>query len=154
MAEALGVKNYNWDKSDEYWVPSDENLYNSYIYNAHDSNTSVLDRFYLQGGAIAEAVSGGQAVHCNLQDHLSKSQYLNLLDYAVKVGCNYFTFNIPNTQCDKCGAIYKQPLTECPKCGSKEMTQWTRVIGFLRPTKTFSKDRKIEEQHRIYSKNI
>lgn len=58
-AEALGVKNYNWDKSDGYWVPSDENLYNSYIYNAHDSNTSVLDRFYLQGGAIAEAVSGG-----------------------------------------------------------------------------------------------
>ena len=153
-AEALGVKNYNWDKSDGYWVPSDENLYNSYIYNAHDSNTSVLDRFYLQGGAIAEAVSGGQAVHCNLQDHLSKSQYLKLLDYAVKVGCNYFTFNIPNTQCDKCGTIYKQPLTKCPKCDSEEMTQWTRVIGFLRPTKTFSKDRKIEEQHRIYSKNI
>lgn len=153
-AEALGVKNYNWDKSDKYWVPSDENLYNSYIYNAHDPNTSVLDRFYLQGGAIAEAVSGGQAVHCNLQDHLSKSQYLKLLDYAVKVGCNYFTFNIPNTQCDKCGVIYKQPLLECPKCGSKELTQWTRVIGFLRPTKTFSKDRKIEEMHRIYSKKV
>jgi ribonucleoside-triphosphate reductase (formate) len=126
-AESLGVKNYNWDKSDNYWVPSDENLYNSYIYNAHDPNTSVLDRFYLQGGAIAEAVSGGQAVHCNLQDHLSKSQYLKLLDYAVKVGCNYFTFNIPNTQCDECGVIYKQPLTKCPKCGSEELTQWTRV---------------------------
>lgn len=127
MAESLGVKNYNWDKFDKYWVPSDENLYNSYIYNAHDPNTSVLDRFYLQGGAIAEAVSGGQAVHCNLQDHLSKAQYLKLLDYAVKVGCNYFTFNIPNTQCDECGVIYKQPLTKCPKCGSEELTQWTRV---------------------------
>lgn len=153
-AESLGVKNYNWDKEDNYWVPEDRNLYNSYIYNAHNPETSVLDRFTLQGGEIAKAVSGGQAVHCNLEDHLSKEQYRKLLEFTVKEGTNYFTFNIPNTQCDKCGKIYKQPLTKCPYCGSEEMTQWTRVIGFLRPIKTFSKERQIEESKRIYSNGI
>ena len=35
-AEGLGGKNYKWDKEDGYVVPEDENLYNSYFYNAHD----------------------------------------------------------------------------------------------------------------------
>lgn len=151
-AESLGVKNYNWDKEDNYEVPSDRNLYNSYIYDAHDPNISIFDKFTLQGGKIAKAVSGGQAIHCNLAEHLSKGQYIKLLDYAVRVGANYFTFNIPNTQCDDCGNIYKHPLVECPKCHSHNMTQWTRIIGFLRPIKAFSKERKVEESKRVYSK--
>lgn len=57
-AESLGVKNYNWDKQDGYVVPDDENLYNSYIYEAHDS-TSILDKIAMQGGEIAKAISGG-----------------------------------------------------------------------------------------------
>lgn len=151
-AESLGIKNYNWDKEDNYEVPSDRNLYNSYIYDAHDPNISIFDKFTLQGGKIAKAVSGGQAIHCNLAEHLSKGQYIKLLDYAVRVGANYFTFNIPNTQCDDCGNIYKHPLVECPKCHSHNMTQWTRIIGFLRPIKAFSKERKVEESKRVYSK--
>lgn len=150
-AEALGVKNYNWDKEQNYWVPEDRNLYNSYFYNAHDPKTTILDRFVLHGGEIAKAVSGGQAVHCSLQEHLSKEQYIKLLEFAVQQGTNYFTFNIPNTQCDDCLSIYKYPLTTCPKCGSHNMTQWTRVVGFLRPIKTFSIDRQIEEGRRVYS---
>lgn len=57
-AESLGVKNYNWDKADGYWVPEDKNLYNSYIYDAHDS-TSILDKIAMQGGSIAKSISGG-----------------------------------------------------------------------------------------------
>ena len=57
-AESLGVKNYNWDKSENYWVPDDENLYNSYIYDAHD-DTSVLDKIAMQGGEIAKSIDGG-----------------------------------------------------------------------------------------------
>ena len=47
-AEGLGGKNYKWDKEDGYVVPEDENLYNSYFYNAHD-DTSILDKFILHG---------------------------------------------------------------------------------------------------------
>lgn len=152
-AEGLGGKNYNWDKEDGYWVPDDENLYNSYFYDAHD-DTSVLDKFILHGRQTYQYTDGGSAAHINLEDHLSKEQYLKLIDFAIKEGTNYFTFNIPNSKCEDCGYITKHPITECPKCHSHNITQYTRVIGYLRPIKSFGRDRQIEASKRIYSKNI
>lgn len=152
-AEGLGGKNYQWDLQDGYVVPDDENLYNSYFYNAHD-DTSVLDKFILHGRQTYQYTDGGSAAHINLEDHLSKEQYLKLIDFAIANGTNYFTFNIPNSKCDDCGYITKHPITECPKCHSKNITQYTRVIGYLRPIKSFGKDRQIEASKRVYSKNI
>ncbi len=149
-AESLGVKNYNWDKADGYWVPDDENLYNSYIYDAHD-DTSVLDKIAMQGGEIAKSIDGGQASHINLEDNLSKEQYTKLLEYAVQVGNNYITFNVPQTQCDDCGFIAKHPFKKCPKCGSEKATLWTRIIGYLRPIKAWSKSRQIEGLKREFT---
>ena len=149
-AEGLGGKNYRWDKESGYVVPEDENLYNSYFYNAHD-DTSVLDKFILHGRQTYQYTDGGSAAHINLEDHLSKEQYLKLIDFAIVNGTNYFTFNIPNSKCDDCGYITKHPITECPKCHSKNITQYTRVIGYLRPIKSFGKDRQIEASHRTYS---
>lgn len=152
-AEGLGVKNYNWDREDNYWVPEDRNLYNSYFYNAHD-NTSVLDKFILHGRQTYQYTDGGSALHCNLEEHLSKEQYLKLIDFAVQEGTNYFTFNIPNSKCEDCGHIVKAPIDTCPKCGSKDVTWYTRVIGYLRPVTAFSRDRQIEAAKRTYSKTI
>ena len=152
-AESLGGKNYRWDKKDGYWVPEDENLYNSYFFDAHD-DTSVLDKMILHGRQTAQYCDGGSACHINLEDHLSKEQYLKLIDFAIANGTNYFTFNIPNSECDDCGYITKHPITECPKCHSKNITQYTRVIGYLRPIKAFGKDRQIEANKRVYSKDV
>ncbi len=149
-AESLGGKNYRWDKKDGYKVPEDENLYNSYFFDAHD-NTSVLDKMILHGRQTAQYCDGGSACHINLEDHLSKEQYLKLIDFAIANGTNYFTFNIPNSKCDNCGYITKHPITECPKCHSNHITQYTRVIGYLRPIKSFGKDRQIEASKRVYS---
>lgn len=152
-AEGLGGKNYRWDLQDNYWVPEDENLYNSYFYDAH-GNTSVFDKFILHGRQTYQYTDGGSAAHINLEDHLSKEQYLKLIDFAIVNGTNYFTFNIPNSKCDDCGYITKHPITECPKCHSKNITQYTRVIGYLRPIKSFGKDRQIEANKRVYSKDV
>lgn len=149
-AEGLGGKNYNWDKADGYWVPADENLYNSYFYNAHD-DTSVLDKFILHGRQTYQFTDGGSAAHINLDDHLSKAQYLKLIDFAIANGTNYFTFNIPNSKCEDCGHVVKKPVSTCHKCGSQHITQYTRVIGYLRPIKTFGQDRQIEAAKRVYS---
>ena len=149
-AEGLGGKNYNWDKADGYWVPADENLYNSYFYNAHD-DTSVLDKFILHGRQTYQFTDGGSAAHINLDDHLSKAQYLKLIDFAIANGTNYFTFNIPNSKCEDCGHVVKKPVCTCHKCGSQHITQYTRVIGYLRPIKTFGQDRQIEAAKRVYS---
>lgn len=150
-AESLGVKNYNWDKSDGYYVPEDENLYNSYIYEAHDG-TSVLDKIAMQGGQIAKSIDGGQASHINLEDNLDKEQYSKLLEYTVQVGNSYITFNVPQTQCDDCGYIAKHPFKKCPKCGSEKVTPWLRIVGYLRPIKAWSEARQIEGLKREFTK--
>ena len=151
-AEGLGGKNYNWDKQDNYWVPEDRNLYNSYFYNAHD-DTSVLDKFILHGRQTYQFTDGGSAAHINLEEHLSKEQYLKLIDFAIKEGTSYFTFNIPNSKCEDCKHIVKAPIKVCPKCGSEHITQYTRIIGYLRPLTSFGKDRRIEAEKRTYSSN-
>lgn len=150
-AESLGGKNFDWDKEDEYWTPDDGRvLYNSYFYDAHD-DTSVLDKFRLHGKDFTGNMDGGVGLHCNLEEHLSYTQYLKLIDFAIEKGVSYFTFNIPNTQCDKCHTIYKFPLTKCPCCGSEELTQWTRIIGYLRPIRSFESKRLEEAHQRTYS---
>ena len=151
-AEGLSSKNYGWDKEEGYWVPNDRNLYNSYFYIASDENTSVLDKFKLHGREFTELLDGGVGLHCNLEEHLSKKQYLSLIDFAIANGTSYFTFNIPNSECDDCHYISKTPIKECPKCHSHNITWWTRVIGFLRPIKFFDKERYKEALTRVYSK--
>lgn len=129
-AESLAVKNYNWDKADKYWVPEDTNLYASYIFKPNDPNINIFEKMLLHSKEFAaEELSGGQAAHLNLLEHLSYDQYKSLLDYAGKVGCSYFTFNVPNTECDDCGFITKRPLSTCPKCGSTHVSHYDRIIG-------------------------
>lgn len=154
-AEGLSSKNYNWDKEDGYWVPEDTKIYNSYFYNAWDPNTSVLDKFKLHGKEFTELLDGGVGLHCNLEEHLSKEQYLKLLDYAAERGTSYFTYNIPNSECtnESCHFIAKFPMDVCPKCGHP-MRIWTRVVGFLRPIEGYDKGRYWDATQRVYSKNV
>lgn len=149
--EGLGVKLYNWDKKDGYIVPEDQNLYNCYFYNPWD-NTSVLDKFILHGKEISKYCDGGQALHANLDTHLSKEQYLKLLDFAREQGTNYFTFNIPISECRDCHHVVNAPITECPMCHSKNIRYYTRIIGYLVAVDNWSTDRQEEFKHRVYSK--
>lgn len=151
-AESLSSKNYNWDKEDGYWVPEDRVLYNSYFYKADDPDTSVLEKFRLHGSEFTRTLDGGVGLHCNLAEHLSKEQYLHLIDVAVENGTSYFTFNIPNSECSnkECHYIVKKPLDVCPKCGAP-MNQYTRIIGYLRPVKDFDRFRRIEARRRFYA---
>ena len=151
-AESLAVKNYNWDKLENYWVPSDTNLYASYIFKPNDPNISVLDKIILHGkNYIGDFLDGGSAAHLNLSEHLSKEQYKHLLKFAAENGCQYLTFNVPNCECDNCGFIAKQPFTKCPKCGSTNISLWDRIIGYLTKIKNWSDGRQIEQKTRIYS---
>ena len=148
--EGLGIKLYNWDKEDGYYVPEDQNLYNCYFYNPWSTNTSVLDKIKLHGKDIAYYTDGGQACHINLDTHLSKEQYIKLLDVAKNEGCNYFTFNIPISECKDCNHIVNAPIKECPKCGSHNIKYYTRIIGYLTAVDNWSIERQEEFKHRKY----
>ena len=88
----------------------------------------------------------------NLEDHLSKEQYRHLLRVAAAEGCNYFTFNIPNTVCNKCGHIDKRYLKECPACHSDDVDYLTRVIGYMKRISNFSQARQQEAARRYYNR--
>ncbi len=148
--EGLGIKLYNWDKEDGYKVPEDQNLYNCYFYNPWNNSTSVLDKIKLHGKDVNNYTDGGQACHINLDIHLSKEQYLKLLDVAKDEGCNYFTFNIPISKCKECNHIVNAPIKECPICHSKNIGYYTRIIGYLTAVDNWSIDRQEEFKLRKY----
>ena len=148
-AENVGVKHAKWDREDGYFVPRD--CYNSYFYVVEDDSLNIIDKFKLHGAPYIQHLTGGSALHMNLEEHLSKTQYRQLLCVAAKEGCNYFTFNVPNTLCNDCGCIDKRYLHECPKCGSKNIDYMTRIIGYLKRVSNFSVARQQEEHRRFYA---
>ncbi len=147
-AENVGVKHARWDKEDGYYVPRD--CYNSYFYVVEDPNTDIIEKFRLHGRRYIDHLTGGSALHMNLDEHLSAAQYRQLLRVAAKEGCNYFTFNIPNTLCNDCGHISKHNLKECPNCHSHNLDYLTRIIGYLKRISNFSVDRQKEASRRYY----
>ena len=148
-AENVGVKHAKWDREDGYFVPRD--CYNSYFYVVEDDSLNIVDKFKMHGAPYIEHLTGGSALHMNLEEHLSKAQYRHLLKVAAKEGCNYFTFNIPNTICNECGHIDKRYLKECPVCHSKNIDYMTRIIGYLKRVSNFSQARQEEASRRYYA---
>jgi len=148
-AENVGVKHAKWDKRDGYTVKRD--CYNSYFYIVEDESLNIVDKFRLHGRRYIERLTGGSALHLNLEEHLSKEQYRQLLRVATQEGCNYFTFNIPNTICNECGHIDKRNLTFCPSCQSKNLDYLTRIIGYMKRVSNFSQPRQQEAAQRHYA---
>lgn len=148
-AENVGVKHARWDSEDGYYVPRD--CYNSYFYVVENKNIDPIEKFRLHGRRYIDHLTGGSALHCNLEEHLSQAQYRHLLRVAAQEGCNYFTFNIPNTLCNHCGHIDKRYLSKCPHCESQDVDYLTRIIGYLKRVSNFSIDRQREAERRYYA---
>ncbi len=154
-AESLAIKNYNWDKKDGYVVPKDRNLYASYIYIPSDESVDILEKIRLHGkNYIGDYLDGGSAAHLNLSEHLTAKQYEYILGYAAEEGCNYLTFNIPQTECSECGFITKHPIDKCPKCGGTKLAYYDRIIGYLTKIANWSDGRQKEQKTRVYESHI
>ena len=149
--ENLSGKNYKWDKKDGFFVSEKHNMYSSYFYNPEDDSLSIIDKFKLHGEEYVKYLDGGSALHMNINEHLSKEQYRQLLNVAAHYGTNYFTFNCRNTVCNECGHISKDTLEVCPKCGSHNLDYMTRVIGYLKRISSFSEMRQVEADKRFYT---
>ena len=149
-AENLGVKNSKWDFNEG--LINARSCYNSYFFKVEDTEIDVVDKFKLHGKESVRYLDGGSALHLNLDDHLNKEQYRQLLKVAVKTGCNYWTVNVKNTICNACGHIDKTTLKKCKKCSSTDVDYATRVIGYLKRISSFSESRQVEQSVRTYHK--
>ncbi len=148
-AENVGVKHAKWDREAGYTVGRD--CYNSYFYVVEDKSLNIIDKFRMHGKKYIEHLTGGSALHMNLDEHLSKEQYAHLLKVAAREGCNYFTFNIPNTVCNDCGHIDKRHLNRCSQCESENLDYLTRIIGYMKRVSNFSAARQKEAAVRHYA---
>ncbi len=149
-AENVGVKHARWDKRDGFHVPRE--CYNSYFYIVEDESLNIIDKIRLHGIKYIRHLTGGSALHLNLEEHLSRVQYKQLIRIAATEGCNYLTFNIPNTVCNECGHIDKRKLSKCPRCNSTDLDYLTRIIGYMKRVSNFSQPRQAEAKIRHYAK--
>ncbi|MFS4457893.1 anaerobic ribonucleoside-triphosphate reductase [Bdellovibrio sp. HCB2-146] len=147
-AENLGVKNAQWDRKDGLQVPRD--CYNSYFYIVENDDVNALDKMTLHGHEMMQYLDGGSALHLNLEEKLTATGFLRLIEAAAKSGCNYWCVNIKITICNECDFIDKRTRYACEHCGSTDIDHATRVIGYLKRVSAFSPARQKEAARRFY----
>ena len=86
--------------------------------------------------------NGGSIAHLNIDapfDSFEKAW--EAVNYIADQGLTYFAFNTKIQACAKNHAFYG---TKCPICGGDVATEYTRIVGFYTPIKSWSKERKAE----------
>ena len=91
---------------------------------------------------LDKACSGGSIAHINLDAPLENFDTAwDMLNYVADQGVVYFAFCLRISTCKNNHGFYG---TICPYCGEPVETTWQRIVGFLTPEKTYSKERKLE----------
>ena len=86
--------------------------------------------------------NGGSIEHINVDAPFANfDQAWHMLNWVAQQGVTYFAFNGKVAQCKNYHSFYGKI---CPVCGEPVETEYTRVVGFYTPTKSYSKQRKAE----------
>ena len=86
--------------------------------------------------------NGGSIAHINIDapfDSFEKAW--KMTEYIADQGLTYFAFNTKIQACKHNHAFYGD---KCPVCGELVATEYTRIVGFYTPIKSWSKERKEE----------
>lgn len=91
---------------------------------------------------LDEACSGGSIAHINIDAPFNDFDTAwNMLNYVADKGVTYFAFNLKISACKNNHGFYGEV---CPICGNPKVTTYQRIVGFLTPERTYSKERKAE----------
>ena len=86
--------------------------------------------------------NGGSIAHINIEAPFATfEQAWDMVNYIADQGLTYFAFNTKIQACKRNHAFYGK---KCPVCGGDVETEYTRIVGFYTPIKTWSKTRKEE----------
>ena len=86
--------------------------------------------------------NGGSILHINIDAPFNnKDLAWNMLNYVADQGVTYFAFNTRIQTCKHNHAFYGKT---CPICGNPVETEYTRIVGFFVPIKTYSQERSQE----------
>lgn len=91
---------------------------------------------------LDKACNGGSIMHVNIDAPFKDFDTAwKMLNYVADAGVQYFAFNLRISACKHNHGFYGKT---CPVCGEPMETTYQRIVGFLVPTKTYSKERKAE----------
>lgn len=94
--------------------------------------------------------NGGSILHANLETHLENEKIAwDLLNYITDQGVTYFAFTTKIQACKHNHAFFGN---KCPVCGEPVETEYSRIVGFYVPVRTYSKERKEEFKLRKWEK--
>ena len=84
--------------------------------------------------------SGGAIAHINIDNNFpNKDMAWNMLNYIASQGVIYFCYNTKINVCKNHHGFVGTNI--CPECGEEVIDTYQRVVGFLTPSKSYSKDR-------------
>ena len=94
--------------------------------------------------------NGGSIAHINIEAPFATfEQAWDMVNYIAEQGLTYFAFNTKIQACAKNHAFFSK---KCPICGGDVHTEYTRIVGFYTPIKTWSSARKEEYKMREWEK--
>lgn len=94
--------------------------------------------------------NGGSIAHLNIDSPFdSFEKAWEAVNYIASTGLTYFAFNTKIQACKKNHAFYGK---KCPVCGGEVATEYTRIVGFYTPIKSWSAERKNEFKMREWEK--
>ena len=110
------------------WIPLMENC--------------TLDEKIKLGSILDKECGGGQILHCNLQGKFAnEEQAWNMLNHMANSGIIYFAYNIKISVCEDGHGFFDN---YCPTCGKIKKDEFSRIVGYLVPTHSYSTERKQE----------
>ena len=138
-------------KKDKYFFPEEKYelpLYaNQWIPLA--VHTSIDNKIKISA-RIDEACTGGSISHINIDSPFQSFDVAwDLLEELSKQGVKYFAFCTRISACENNHGFYGDI---CPICGKPKVTTYQRIVGFLTPVRTYSKERKEEFYKRDWMK--
>lgn len=138
--ESISIRLSNVDKVLGFSGDYENDLYsNQYLPLIKDS--SIYDRFKVQG-KMDRLTSGGSILHLNVHDgaDLTSVQVKKLIEIAKKTGTTYFAVNRVFVKCENDHMTISNNGS-CPTCKGKILEQFTRVVGFIVPVRSWSPTR-------------
>lgn len=123
--------NLLYDKSDKFiysnqWIPLSEHC-------------SIQEKIRLSSILDAKC-SGGAIAHINIQSNFpTKDVAWDMLNYIASQGVMYFAFNSRINECKNHHGFVG--TDHCPECGEPIYDTYQRIVGYLVPTRSYSKDR-------------
>jgi len=106
------------------------------------------------GSILDKKCGGGQISHINIDAPFESpgskhghDMAWKLLNYIAQQGVIYFAFNSKISVCKNNHGFYGDT---CDKCGEPKADTYQRIVGFLTPSNSYSKERKKEFTSRTY----